>query len=574
MLKIGSVIDGKYKVLHQIGKGGMSIVYLCINEKANKQWAVKEVRKNGNASNEVIRQNLLTETSILKKLHHPHLPSIIDVIDQDDTYLILMDYVEGRTLKAILDERGALPQEKVVDWAIQLSSTLMYLHRQDPPIIYRDMKPANVMLKPDGNVVLIDFGTAREYKDDSDGDTTCLGTKGYAAPEQYGGKGQTDARTDVYNLGATMYQLVTGKNPTKPPYEIRPIRQWNPALSSGLESIIVKCTKSDPDERYQSVAELKFALEHYKEFETEYISKKKKSVKLFAVMCVLSGVMFAGSLGTHLYSKALVSGTYDEKIRQAQITADTEEKIKNYEYAIKLAPRRETAYMELLQDVFLEDGSFTQKEADEMTRVLGYTDTSETITAEEKFSGNPEGYDEFCYQMGLAYFYYYDKTGNKPLSKPWFAVAKDSSTLSKEKVERAKKFYRIADYYTQLGVYNKAGDNTVSYKDYWNDLIMISAGNIVKDDNIRTALVVYKELTYQISAHTMEFKNSGVSKKDMQDELDMVSGEIDNLVKSKNYDKENDGKIVDEIRSNIEVAENAFTTVFADTSNREEGGRE
>ena len=262
MLKIGSVIDGKYKVLHQIGKGGMSIVYLCINEKANKQWAVKEVRKNGNASSEVIRQNLLTETSILKKLHHPHLPSIID---QDDTYLILMDYVEGRTLKAILDERGALPQEKVVDWAIQLSSTLMYLHRQDPPIIYRDMKPANVMLKPDGNVVLIDFGTAREYKDDSDGDTTCLGTKGYAAPEQYGGKGQTDARTDVYNLGATMYQLVTGKNPTKPPYEIRPIRQWNPALSSGLESIIVKCTKSDPDERYQSVAELKFALEHYKE---------------------------------------------------------------------------------------------------------------------------------------------------------------------------------------------------------------------------------------------------------------------------------------------------------------------
>lgn len=573
MLKIGSVIDGKYKVLHQIGKGGMSIVYLCINEKANKQWAVKEVRKNGNASSEVIRQNLLTETSILKKLYHPHLPSIIDVIDQDDTYLILMDYVEGRTLKAILDERGALPQEKVVDWAIQLSSTLMYLHRQDPPIIYRDMKPANVMLKPDGNVVLIDFGTAREYKDDSDGDTTCLGTKGYAAPEQYGGKGQTDARTDVYNLGATMYQLVTGKNPTKPPYEIRPIRQWNPALSSGLESIIVKCTKSDPDERYQSVAELKFALEHYKEFETEYISKKKKSVKLFAVMCVLSGVMFAGSLGTHLYSKALVSGTYDEKIRQAQITADTEEKIKNYEYAIKLAPRRETAYMELLQDVFLEDGSFTQKEADEMTRVLGYTDTSETRTAEEKFSGNPEGYDEFCYQMGLAYFYYYDKTGNKPLSKPWFAIAKDSSTLSKEKVERAKKFYRIADYYTQLGVYNKAGDNTVSYKDYWNDLIMISAGNIVKDDNIRTALVVYKELTYQISAHTMEFKNSGVSKKDMQDELDMVSGEIDNLVKSKNYDKENDGKIVDEIRSNIEVAENAFATVFADTSNREEGGR-
>ena len=151
---------------------------------------------------------------------------------------------------------------------------------------------------------------------------------------------------------------------------------------------------------------------------------------------------------------------------------------------------------------------------------------------------------------------------------------KDSSTLSKEKVERAKKFYQIADYYTQLNVYNKAGDNTVSYKDYWNDLVMISAGDIAKDDNIRTALVVYKELTYQIGAHTMEFKNSGVSRKDMQDELDMVSESIDNLVKSKNYDKENDGRIVDEIRSNTKAAENAFATVFADTSNREEGGEE
>ena len=574
MLEIGSVIEDKYTVLHEIGKGGMRNVYLCINKKANKQWAVKEVRKDGKASDEIVRQNLLAETDILKRLHHPHLPSIIDVIDQDDTYLILMDYIEGRTLKVLLDEQRALPQKKVVKWAIQLASTLSYLHQQNPPIIYRDMKPANIMLKPNDDVVLIDFGTAREYKDDSDGDTTYLGTKGYAAPEQYGGLGQTDARTDVYNLGATIYHLVTGKNPSKPPYEIRPIRQWDPTLSSGLEAIILKCTKPDPNERYQTVEELKFALEHYKELEIEYINKKKKSAKLFTAICALSALMFAGSFGTYLYSNALTEGTYDENIRKAQLAADDAERIDNYEYAIKINPRRETAYMEMLQDVFLIDGTFSQDEADKMTRILGYKGKSDSRSVEEKFSGNPEGYDEFCFQMGLAYFYYYGNTGNKQLSKPWFAIAKESSTLSDEKVERAKKFYKIANYYSQLSNYNKAGDNTVSYKDYWEDLIMLSAGNIAEKDNVRTALVVYKELTYQIGAHAMEFKNSGTSRKDMQDALDMVKEELQNLVKSNKYDEANDSKIVDEIRSNIERAENTFDNVFADTSNREKGDEE
>lgn len=134
-----------------------------------------------------------------------------------------MDYVEGRTLKAIVDERGAQPQEDVVNWAIQLCSVLDYLHTRKPAIIYRDLKPGNIMLRPDGRIVLIDFGTAREYKTGQEEDTISLGTKGYAAPEQYGGDGQTDARTDIYNLGATIYHLVTGKpNETSlrnPPYQ-------------------------------------------------------------------------------------------------------------------------------------------------------------------------------------------------------------------------------------------------------------------------------------------------------------------------------------------------------------------
>lgn len=224
MLEIGSVIDGKYKILNVVGKGGMSVVYLAMNERANKQWAIKEVRKDGMQSFEVVKQNLVAETDLLKKLNHPHLPSIIDVIDCDDTFLIVMDYIEGNPLSKALETSGAQNQDDVIEWAKQLCDVLGYLHSRKPPIIYRDMKPSNVMLKPDGNVMLIDFGTAREFKYSSVADTTCLGTQGYAAPEQFGGHGQTDARTDIYCLGATMYHLVTGHNPATPPYEMYPIR--------------------------------------------------------------------------------------------------------------------------------------------------------------------------------------------------------------------------------------------------------------------------------------------------------------------------------------------------------------
>lgn len=149
----------------KLGRGGMSVVYLAMNEKANKQWAIKEVRKDGIRDFEVVKQGLIVETDMLKKLRHPSLPSIIDVIEDEDTFLIVMDYIEGNPLSSALEEFGAQPQELVISWAKQLCDVLGYLHSQNPPIIYRDMKPANVMLKPDGNVTLIDFGTAREFKE-------------------------------------------------------------------------------------------------------------------------------------------------------------------------------------------------------------------------------------------------------------------------------------------------------------------------------------------------------------------------------------------------------------------------
>lgn len=181
MLKIGSVIDGKYKILNIVGKGGMSIVYLAMNEKANKQWAIKEIRKKDYCDFEMDKK----EIEMMKRLKHPNLPGIADVIEEKESLLIVMDYIEGRSLEDLVQECGPLDEKSVIKWAKQLCDVLTYLHTRTPPIIYRDMKPANVMLKPDGNVMLIDFGAAREYKLTNQKDTVLLGTRGYAAPEQY-----------------------------------------------------------------------------------------------------------------------------------------------------------------------------------------------------------------------------------------------------------------------------------------------------------------------------------------------------------------------------------------------------
>lgn len=550
-LRIGSLIDGKYKIIAKIGKGGMSTVWLALNTKANKQWAIKEIRHSGKNGSDIVKQNLMTEIGILKRLEHENLPQIIDIFENNDTYLIIMDYVQGRTLKAIVDEHGPQPQEDVVDWAIQLCSALDYLHTREPAIIYRDMKPGNVMLRPDGRIILIDFGTAREYKVEQDEDTVSLGTKGYAAPEQYGGDGQTDARTDIYNLGATIYHLVTGKNPTKPPYEIRPIRQWDPSLSSGLEAIILKCIANNPDERYQSAKELRFALEHYKELETSYIQTKKNKVKLFVTLTSVAILSMVTSLGTAIYANSLKSNSYDEQLHLAKSAPDQDSQVAAYFEAIKLEPTKYEAYDGLLNNALLKDGLLSQDEVNKITEVLGYKKKGSRDSVESLLKKNPKAYEQFAYNMGLAYFYYYGDFGNKQLSKPWFDIAKSSTHLSKVQIERAKRFSKIADYSMKINLKNKAGDSNFSYKEYWDDLVLLASGDIAKEDNLKTALIVYRELTSQILTHISDFKNAGVPKDSVTKELEMVKDRVVSIKDMPDFDKESDQASVNDISDNL-----------------------
>lgn len=434
MLEIGSLVDGKYKILNKVGQGGMSVVYLAMNEKANKQWAVKEVRKDGVKDFEIVKQGLVAETDILKKLSHPNLPSIIDVIDTDESFIIIMDYIQGNSLNKALEEFGAQPQENVIAWAKQLCDVLGYLHTRNPAIIYRDMKPANIMLKPDGNVTLIDFGTAREYKDKNLADTTCLGTVGYAAPEQFGGMGQTDARTDIYCLGATLYHLVTGKNPCEPPYEIRPIREINPSLSSGLERIILKCTQRDPNDRYQSAAELMYALEHYNEIDDIYRKKQKRKLGTFITTLSLAIALAITSAWGYFSAESKKSENYDNILASASAIDD-------YYKAILTDPTRIDAYLQFNEHL-TSDYAISKEEGQQLMKLLAGLDE----TASNGFSQNvpvlddlkavnPTGYDDVCFNIGWSFLSYYDTNIDRDRysnAAKWFEYVRDNGTENGE----------------------------------------------------------------------------------------------------------------------------------------------
>lgn len=525
MLEIGSTLEGKYKILNKIGQGGMSVVYLAMNERANKQWAIKEVRRDGIHNYEVVRQGLIVETDMLKKLSHPYLPSIVDVIDEDDSFLIVMDYIEGNTLAKALAEYGAQPQEEVIEWAKQLCEVLGYLHSCNPPVIYRDVKPSNIMLKPSGYISLIDFGTAREYKERSVEDTTCLGTRGYAAPEQFGGMGQTDARTDIYSLGATLYHLVTGQNPCAPPYEIRPIREWNPRLSQGLEKIILKCTSPNPEDRFQSCAELLYALEHYDELDSRYIRSRKRKLCVFGFSVFLSALLAAGAGTAVAAAKQVSVDNYELFLEEAKSQPTKEEQVEKYLMAIQLEPENERAYLSLLDKVLLEDDVLSEQEALLIRSIL--IKDSGGLTLEERFRSNEEGYDLFAYKMGIAYFYSYEEKGNKTLAVKWLDIAAASETLEEQQRFRAECLSRIAGYYTKIGRESRAGDAMISYAEYWKDITEAAADDIAQIDNPTTALIVYRELGTQIYINAVHFMHDGITKEEMIAQLENIERRLE-----------------------------------------------
>lgn len=327
-------LDSKYEVLKLVNTGGTSQVFLAQDRRLNCNWAIKKIKKDSLAMNTAV-----SEVNFLKDLNHPALPRIVDIQDDEEYLYIVMDYIQGENLRTILRVDGQQDQDNVVSWCIRICDVLTYLHKHN--IIYRDMKPSNIMLTPEGDIKLIDFGIAREYNAGANEDTTALGTEGYAAPEQYQGHGQSDARTDIFGLGVTMFQLLTNINPSTYTENTFSIRLCNPNLSSGLDRIILKCTNKSKEKRYQSAEELKRDLMQYHKLDFEYLKRQRNRKMKFVVFLILSVLCFAASGVTSVVNNKQTDEEYKKMIADINNVSRIKE-------AIKLRPEDERGYIALL----------------------------------------------------------------------------------------------------------------------------------------------------------------------------------------------------------------------------------
>ncbi len=256
-----TLLKQRYRILSTVGKGGMGAVYEAEDlDLGDRLVAVKEMSQHSlttPAELAAAAENFKREAHMLARLHNQHLPSIHDYFTENGRWYLVMSFIPGETLLRYLQQKGGrLPVEEVLHIGIELCEVLGYLHSQQPPIIFRDLKPSNIMRTPDGQIYLIDFGIARHFKPGQMRDTAIFGSLGYAAPEQYG-TSQTTPRSDIYSLGVILCQLLTGLRPSVAPFTTASLASSDAIIPPALETLVMSMQEADEDLRPQSMQEVR-----------------------------------------------------------------------------------------------------------------------------------------------------------------------------------------------------------------------------------------------------------------------------------------------------------------------------
>jgi outer membrane protein assembly factor BamB/tRNA A-37 threonylcarbamoyl transferase component Bud32 len=324
-LQSGVTLVNRYNIQDVIGVGGMGSVYRARDlhfPNVVKLVAVKEMINQ--APDPLVRktivQNFEREANLLATLNHPSIPRIYDYFSQNDHSYLVLEFIHGKDLEAVIgDANGFLPEDQVISWAIQLCDVLAYLHGHKPdPIIFRDMKPSNVMINHNGDVVLVDFGIAKTFQTGQKG--TMIGTEGYSPPEQY--RGEATQIADIYSLGAALHHAITRRDPRlEPPFSFaeRPIRRINTNVTIEFEAVINTALQYNPSDRFQSAESMKDALINVAR-KTGTLAKITSA--LWSFKCedeirgtpfLHQGMLYVGCYDNNLYSLNAADGQFQWK---------------------------------------------------------------------------------------------------------------------------------------------------------------------------------------------------------------------------------------------------------------------
>lgn len=502
ILDCGStVLDGRYEILKVIHSSGMANVYLVSDRNLNKQWCLKEIKKSEAGKNKVEYYSLIQEANIMKSLNHSSIPRIVTIEQDGDSVFIVMDYVDGMSIKAWLMRKGRVNQEVVVTWMKQICQVMMYLHNRKHPIFYRDMKPDNVMIQSDGNIKLLDFGISVVIKEKGQRIERALGTKGYAAPGQSKRGNLCDLRDDIYAMGKTMYYMLTGLNPSQVPKDkLRPVREIDSSISVGLAKIVKKCTEEDPEYRYQTCEELLYDLQNYITLDTSYRNKIKRKIYLVGGMFLSSIFLFI----TSFIPLSMHRSQENERYNSLLAVADQSGRVEDYKNVLDVKQTELEPYLGMIDSIKV-DGEFSK---DEENTLLNYVNPNLEELQSDK------GYGELAYSIGKLYWFYYngaDEDEGMITSVKWF-----SDAIDKEHEPE------LADVYYQLGSFRKNISASITessdggmYAKYWKNLIKAKD----KDNGELVNLQLNLALANCISTYSYNLRQDGISYDDVMSEI-------------------------------------------------------
>lgn len=537
------VLNGRYEILKCIHSRGMANVYLVMDTNLGKQWCLKEIRKSEAGKKNIEYISLLQEANILRGLNHERIPRITAIDDEGDSLFVVMDFLDGVTLKSYIEERGKVPEQLAVQWMLQITQIMGYLHSKTQgknPIFFRDMKPDNLMVRSNGNINIFDFGISIEVKHENQLPDYTLGTAGYVAPEQKKKDLPVDLRSDIYSMGLVFYYILTGVDPRNfKKSELKPISEWSPEISPALSVIVEKCYNEAPADRFQSCEELQYALENYQHSDAAYKASAKKKVNIAISVFALGALLVAGSSIPMGLNNVQRSDKYNQAVAVAEQTGRSED----YEAAISLEPANIGPYNGYIEALKL-DGVFS---VDEERTLLSFVNPNLVEIKSQK------DYGEFAYNMGKLYWFYYQnnsaESSAEVLSIKWF----EDAITQGYKVEESRVYYNMGKFRRDITKSILEANDNGMYKEYWDNLLSVQS-----TENVSDIVTIQVSITIAecISNYGYNLKKDGVS----YDEVIRELGVLKDFVQTYQVDD----STVDVIRNLY----NELTNDLADLSER------
>ena len=514
-LSEGDIVLNDYEILKVLHNGSMSNVYLVKDINLGTLWVLKEALKDGSSAGKVRYDSIIREANIIKALNHDGVPRIVTMKEFEDRTLILMDFVEGYSLQQLIAQNGKLNTELTLNLMLQLAAVMSYLHKKK--LIYRDLKPDNVMVEH-GKVKLLDFGISEVVRPDNQVIKENLGTRGYAAPEQHKIGSRYDFRSDIYSFGATMFHVLTGVHPynfqtyvketskgkVRRPDRTIPlnVRDLVPGISESLAEFILKCTKIDPEERFQSFEEVIYGLQNYTKIDSKQMKIYRDKIRTLIGLGVIGVVVVGSSLIPFSLEGRNIDKNFMQQISVARQTDNEEDWVK----ALNIKGNDIEALNGYLEST-KTDGEFSP---DEQKNLLKYVTPSLNELKQEK------GYNELAYNIGQTYWFYTDTPEDRLMSLTWF---EDAVKYKSENSDKANIMHSIGSFEKNISGAVRESKDAGLYEKYWANLMNVK--QLTDKNNVGEILDL--QLNYTIAKAIDQYvgglKSDGVPKEQLVNEV-------------------------------------------------------